>query len=248
MAGTLVGVLVVSLLADGASSASATTGVTPAPAPVECPTGLPADTACFTGQDGNGANYSIAIPRDWNGSLVMHAHGGPDLGPASPERSAEDLARWSVMVREGYAWAGSYYRRGGYGTRMAADDTETLRQLFVATFGQPRRTLVHGQSWGGNVAAKVVEIYAAPEGERPTYDGALLTNGVLAGGSRGYNYRVDLRVVYQYYCDNHPRPSEVQYPLWMGLRPGSTLTSAGLRARVQECTGYQSAPADRTPT
>ena len=51
----------------------------------------------------------------------MHAHGGPDLGDASdPARSVEDLGRWRVMVDQGYAWAGSSYRRGGYGTRMAA--------------------------------------------------------------------------------------------------------------------------------
>lgn len=59
------------------------------------------------------------------------------------------------MVDEGYAWAGSSYRRGGYGTRMAAADTENLRRLFVDEFGKPNRTYVHGQSWGGNVAAKV---------------------------------------------------------------------------------------------
>ena len=53
-------------------------------------------------------------------------------------------------------------------------------------------------------------------------------------------------MVYQYYCGNHPRPTEPQYPLWMGLREDSTMTSAGLRSRLQECTGYQSAPADRT--
>lgn len=171
----------------------------------------------------------------------MHAHGGPGLGAPTPQRSANDLARWSVMVREGYAWAGSSYRRGGYGTRMAVADTEQLRRLFVATYGQPRRTFVHGQSWGGNVAAKLVETH------RSGYDAALVTNGIVSGGSRGYNYRVDLRVVYQYYCGNHPRPTEPQYPLWMGLRPDSTMTSSGLRARLQECTGYQSAPADRTP-
>ncbi|MDA5111159.1 hypothetical protein O3V59_22930, partial [Brevibacillus thermoruber] len=79
---------------------------------------------------------------------------------------------------------------------MAAADTENVRRLFVEEFGEPRRTYVHGQSWGGNVAAKVVETYA-PEGG--PYDGALLTNGVLGGASRGYDHRVDLRVVYQYY-------------------------------------------------
>ncbi len=135
---------------------------------------------------------------------------------------------------------GSAYRRGGYGTRMAVADTESARRIFVEEVGEPGRTYAHGQSWGGDVAAKLVEVHPA------SYDGALLTNGVLAGGSRGYDYRVDLRVVYQYYCGNHPRPTEPQYPLWMGLREGSTMTSAGLRARLQECTGFQSDPAART--
>ncbi|MFD7972316.1 hypothetical protein [Streptomyces clavifer] len=216
------------------------------PVGVPCPAEVTAEATCYAGQDSHGAHYAIAVPRDWNGTLVMHAHGGPDLGAGSdPQRSMDDLGRWSVMVEEGYAWAGSSYRRGGYGTRMAATDTENLRRLFVKEFARPRATLIHGQSWGGNVAAKAVEMYAA--GGRPAYDGALLTNGVLAGGSRGYDYRVDLRVVYQYYCGNHPRPSEPAYPLWMGLREGSTMTAAGLRARLEECTGYTTPPAGRTP-
>ncbi|GAA4011197.1 DUF6351 family protein [Allokutzneria multivorans] len=208
------------------------------PTPASCPAGVQAK--CYTGQDSNGAYYAIAVPEKWNGSLVVHAHGGPDLTETSdPARSVEDLGRWAVMVREGYAWAGSSYRRGGYGTRMGAEDTENVRRLFVEAFGRPQKTFLHGQSWGGDVAAKVAEMYRG-------YDGMLLTNGVLAGGSRGYDYRVDLRVVYQYYCGNHPRPSEPQYPLWMGLRKDSTLTSAGLGARVQECTGIESKPGERT--
>jgi pimeloyl-ACP methyl ester carboxylesterase len=114
---------------------------------------------------------------------VVHAHGGPDLGAASAERSREDLDRWAVMVSEGNAWAGSSYRRGGYGTQMAAADTEQVRRLFVDAFGKPDTTLLHGQSWGGNVAAKALEIYGQKRAGR--YDGALLTNGVLAGASRG---------------------------------------------------------------
>nr|QEO74062.1 hypothetical protein [uncultured bacterium] len=219
-------------------------GLAPAPAAgapptVACPEPLPAETACYGGQDGNGAFYSIAIPRDWNGTLVLHTHGGPDLGAPTQDRSVDDLTRWSVMVREGYAWAGSSYRRGGFGTQMAIADTENLRGYFTRTFGKPKVTILHGQSWGGNIASKAAEQYH--------YDGVLLTNGVLAGASRGYNYRVDLRVVYQYYCGNHPRPSEPQYPLWMGLRKDSTMTSTGLRARLQECTGIESKPEERTP-
>ncbi|MFI6939175.1 alpha/beta hydrolase family protein [Streptomyces sp. NPDC050418] len=212
--------------------------------PAACPAAIGDKASCYTGRDANGAYYAMAIPKDWNGDLVVHAHGGPDLGDASdPARSVEDLDRWSVMVDEGYAWAGSSYRRGGYGTRMGAIDTENVRRQFVAEFGTPGRTFLHGQSWGGDVAAKTLEMYGDRRGP---YDAALLTNGVLAGGSRGYDYRVDLRVVYQYYCDNLPRPTEPQYPLWQGLRADSTLTTTGFRARLRECTGYDQAPAERT--
>lgn len=238
------GLCLAGVLAGTLAQAPAAQARSAPPEPATCPPGLAGDATCYTGTDANGAHYAIAVPERWNGSLVVHAHGGPDLGDASdPARSVEDLERWQVVVDQGYAWAGSSYRRGGYGTRMAAADTENVRRLFVEEFGRPLRTYVHGQSWGGDVAAKVVETYAGPHGP---YDGALLTNGVLAGGSRGYDYRVDLRVVYQYYCANLPRPEEPQYPLWQGLRRDSTLTTAGLRARLQECTGYASPPAGRT--
>jgi hypothetical protein len=171
LAGVVVGALTSapSVHADGGHPVSAV-----------CPASLTGTATCYTGQDSNGAYYAIAIPKTWNGSFVVHAHGGPDLGDGSdPERSVGDLDRWAVMVKEGYAWAGSSYRRGGYGTRMAAEDTENVRRLFIKEFGTPKRTYVHGQSWGGDVAAKVVETYSSKHGP---YDGALLTSGVLAGG------------------------------------------------------------------
>ncbi|MBM2614049.1 hypothetical protein JIG36_00580 [Actinoplanes sp. LDG1-06] len=187
----------------------------------------------MTGRDANGAYYTMAVPDHWNGSLVVHAHGGP---ARSYDQSStdEDLAEWAVMVEQGYAWVASSYRRGGYGVRMAAADTDNARRLFIARFGPPRRTYLHGQSFGGNVAAKVAETYDG-------YDGVLLTSGLLAGGSRGYDHRVDLRVVYQYYCRNLPRPSEPQYPLWQGLPADSPLTPDDVSERLHECTGTSTA-------
>ncbi len=99
---------------------------------------------------------------------------------------------------------------------------------------------MHGQSWGGNIAAKVSELYGS------NYDGTLLTSGVVAGGSRGYYFRLDLRAVYQFYCNNHPLPDEPQYPLWMGLPAGSMLDAAELMRRANDCTGYQLPPEERT--
>src|SRR5262245_28807544 len=64
------------------------------PAPSACPHTLSEVATCYSGEDDNGAHYAIAIPHDWNGSLVVHAHGGPDLSEGSdPARSPEDLER-----------------------------------------------------------------------------------------------------------------------------------------------------------
>ncbi|MDM0090353.1 MULTISPECIES: hypothetical protein [unclassified Variovorax] len=219
-----------------------------APQAAECPRGVPVSAQCYNGRDAEGAFYWIAIPAGWQREvLVMHTHGGPELGAPSLARGAEDLQRWSVMVKAGYAWAGSTYRRGGYGVTMAGEDTERLRRLFVRYFGQPRRTVLHGQSYGGGVASKAAERYGPVPGQQPAYDGVLLTSGVLSGGGNAYEFRLDLRVVYQYVCHNHPRPDEPTYPLWQGLPPGATLTHAELAERLRECTGVGLPAAQRSP-
>jgi alpha-beta hydrolase superfamily lysophospholipase len=203
------------------------------PSSAPCPEALPAATRCLTGRDDAGALYWIAVPADWNGTLVLHAHGGPELGPPRAERTEQDLKRWAVMVKAGYAWAGSTYRQGGVAVRAAGEDTERLRRIFIASVGQPKLTILHGQSWGASVAAKAAEAY--PGG----FDGVLLSSGVLGGGTRSYDFRLDLRAVYQALCGNHPLPSEPSYPLWQGLPPGSALTHADLAKRVDDCIGIR---------
>ncbi len=219
------------------------------PKPTACPAPVPADARCYSGADGQGAFYWIAIPKDWQPLgkvLVMHAHGGPETGPPKAERSEQDLKRWAISVKAGHAWAGSTYRRGGYGVSFAAEDTERLRQLFVRHFGAPRITLLHGQSYGGAVASKAAELYAPVPGQRRAYDGVLLTNGVLGGGNSAYEFRLDLRVVYQAACRNHPLPTESQYPLWMGLPSDAKLTRSELAERVKACTGIGAPREQRT--
>jgi alpha-beta hydrolase superfamily lysophospholipase len=217
-----------------------------AQAAAACPGALDAVATCYRGADANGARYWIAIPRHWNRTLVVHAHGGPRMSHAANDDNREDLERFAVTVRQGYAWAGSAYRRPGYGVLLAAEDTDNLRALFVRRFGTPAHVFLHGQSWGGNVAAMVAERHArAPDG-KPYYDGAVLTSGMLAGGTLNYLHRADLRAVYQYYCGNHPRPDEPSYPVWMGLPPGTALTAQELARRVDDCLGLDRPAAQRS--
>lgn len=217
-----------------------------APVAAACPEGAPDDARCMRGRDSAGAHYLIVMPEKWNRVLVVHAHGGPTLGEPKIERADADIKRWAIIVHAGYAYAASVFRQGGVAVRSAAQDTERVRRIFGTHVATPRRTILHGQSWGAGVAAKTAEMYADAMAGASPYDGLLLTSGVIAGGTRAYDFRLDLRTVYQYLCGNHPRPDEASYPLWMGLPKDSKLTRAELAARADECLGVRKPAGQRS--
>ena len=216
-----------------------------APVAGACPPGVPDGARCLRGQDSARAHYLIVVPAAWSGVLVVHAHGGPSLGEPTPARADADIKRWAIVVRAGHAWAASVFRQGGVAVRSAAEDTERVRRIFIDHVARPRRTILHGQSWGAGVAAKTAEMFGAT-GARAPYDGVLLSSGVLAGGTRSYDFRLDLRVVYQALCANHPKADEPAYPLWMGLPPDSRLSRAELAARADDCLGVRRPAAERS--
>ncbi len=214
--------------------------------PAVCPENVATGSRCLSGRDSAGAYFWFAVPPQWNGTLVVHAHGGPELGDPKADRVAADLARWSVWTRAGYAYAGTGFHQGGVAVRSAAEDIERVRQLFVQQVAAPTRTVLHGQSWGAGVAARAAELSATASNGRSPYVAVLLTAGVLGGGSQSYDFRFDLRAVYQAVCRNHPRADEPAYPLWQGLPLSSTLTRAELASRVDECTGVRKAASERS--
>jgi hypothetical protein len=79
-----------------------------------------------------------------------------------------------------------------------------------------------------------------------SWDGILLTSGVVAGPTT-YDFRLDIRALYQYLCNNHPRPTEPAYPLSIGLPADSKMTNADLAQRANECLGTGTPAAKRTP-
>jgi pimeloyl-ACP methyl ester carboxylesterase len=180
------------------------------------------------------------MPAKWSGVLVVHAHGGPSLGEPKASRAEEDFKRWEITVAQGHAWAGSVFRQGGFAVTTAAQDTERVRRIFVDHVSNPRLTLLHGQSWGAMVATRAAELYPS------SWQGILLTSGVVAGPST-YDFRLDLRAIYQHLCGNHPRPDEPQYSLAIGLPADSTLTNAEVANRAEACLGVRKPAAQRTP-
>lgn len=211
-----------------------------APQAAACPEGVPAGARCLRGQDSARSHYLIVMPAQWSGVLVVHAHGGPSLGEPQPSRADEDIKRWAITVRIGHAWAGSVFRQGGFAVTTAAEDTERVRRIFVQHVAQPKRTLLHGQSWGAMVATRAAELYPK------SWEGILLTSGVVAGPGT-YDFRIDLRAIYQHLCGNHPRPDEPAYHLALGLPATGRMSNAEVAARADECLGLGRPAAQRTP-
>ena len=216
------------------------------PGTIACPEAVAEIAVCYSAKLESGAYVLAAMPKRWNGNLIVFAHGGPSLEAATAASSKGDLAKYAVEVERGFGWVASSYRRAGYGVAMAAADTDDARKFFIARIAKPKRTLVHGASYGGLVAAKLVESFAKNPDGSLNYDGAFLNSGLVSGAAVGYEFRADLRVVYQYYCNNLPRPGEQQYPLWLGIPADSKMTVKDMESRVEECTGVSKMAAERT--
>ncbi len=210
-----------------------------APQPTNCPKSVADQTRCWQGVDSASAPYFIAMPGNWSGVLVVHAHGGPGLAKPTLERSKEDLVRWAITVNQGHAWVGSAFSQGGFAVKSAAEDSERVRKIFIQHIAKPKRTVLHGQSWGAMVATKAGEMFPK------SWDGILLTSGVVAGPIT-YDFRMDLRAIYQALCGNHPKADEASYELSLGQPAQTSLKIADVASRADECLGVSKSKAWRT--
>lgn len=134
-----------------------------------------------------GANYTISVPSNWNGTLVLYSHGyvfanQPLLKPAP---AVSDASTGAVLLKIGYALAGSSYSRNGWALQQAFHDQIRLLDYFNATCGHPSRTIAWGDSLGGIITAGLVQLY--PD----RFNGALPMCGVVAGGIGTWNQALD---------------------------------------------------------
>lgn len=169
------------------------------------------------------------------------------MTPPAPDTTDEDLVRYAEFVVEGWAWVSTSRRRAGFAVQRGGEDALAARDAAAGVLGPIRLSVLHGQSWGGAISARAIETLNAPraDGRRP-WDAALLTNAVLAGPTRAYDMRVDLRAAFQAVCGTHPRPDEAQYPVVLGLPRGARMTREEVMLRFNACTGADLAPEART--
>jgi pimeloyl-ACP methyl ester carboxylesterase len=106
----------------------------------------------------NGANYKILFPENWKGKLLMYAHGYEFMGTQPRQSKSPDWPqRMKPFLDRGFAVAASDYAHQGLALAQGVDDTEVLRQFFVAKYGQPDSTLIAGHSMGGGISIATLE-------------------------------------------------------------------------------------------
>ena len=79
----------------------------------------------------NGAGWRIEVPDNWNGDLVLYAHGFRSAtGPNGPRLTVDNPGIRAHLIAKGYAWAASSYRANGYVPGTGAEDTNDLLKIF----------------------------------------------------------------------------------------------------------------------
>ena len=126
-----------------------------------------------------GAPWRLDVPAQWNGELVMLAHGYEPVGvprqtPMAPADSTQPL------LDAGYAVAQSAYASQGWAVADAITDMERLRQHALTELKHVRRTWMLGFSMGGAVTVASLERHPQGYAGGISLCGANLPGDVLA--------------------------------------------------------------------
>jgi pimeloyl-ACP methyl ester carboxylesterase len=152
------------------------------------------------GQSGPGALYRLVRPDNWNGRLILYAHGYVSTDePVALPAEAEQLA--ALLASQGFAVAYSSFSENGWAVKDGAQRTWQLMNLFTSKFGRPTGVYVSGASMGGLVAIALAERYPA------AFKGVLAACAVAGGTRAQYDYQANVRAVF-----------DVFYP---GVLPGN---------------------------
>lgn len=138
------------------------------------------------------AKYKIYLPENWNGGLVMYAHGYETIGEEGEifEEVIDDFMK--IFTSRGYAYAASNFRKQGLVIKEGIDDTEALRAYFAKKYGNPNLCFITGHSMGGIISLASIEKFPA------LYDGALPLCGWLAPVHFLTKRALDMLVTYDY--------------------------------------------------
>jgi hypothetical protein len=141
------------------------------------------------GSTGPGSVYRLVRPFNWNGILLLYAHGyvSKDAPVAITPDSQLVI---SIAASQGFAVAVSSFSANGYVIKDGTQRTHQLLGLFTSKFGKPTRVYVAGASMGGLIAIRLIESW-------PNEFAGVLPACAMAGGlARQYDYTLNVRVLF----------------------------------------------------
>lgn len=141
------------------------------------------------GRTGPNSVYRLVRPSNWNGILVLYAHGYVSKGlPVSI--TADDELVISLLAPQGFAVAVSSFDETGWVIKDGTQRTHQLLGLFTSKFDKPKRVYIGGASMGGLIAVRVVETWPKD------FAGVLPACAVVGGLGSQYDYVLNVRVLF----------------------------------------------------
>ena len=154
------------------------------------------------GRTGPDSVYRLVRPTNWNGILVLYAHGYVSKGEPVGIAPDDELVI-SLLAPQGFAVAVSSFDENGWVIKDGTQRTHQLLGLFASKFGPPSHVYVGGASMGGLIAIRMIETWPSE------FAGALPACAVAGGLTRQYDYVLNVRALF-----------DVFYP---GVLPGTAV-------------------------
>lgn len=140
----------------------------------------------------SGEIIQIVVPEDWNGELILYAHGYvPAFMPLSlPDEAAKYMPLFTSI---GYAFATTSFKQNGIAILSGLQDMVALRALFIERHGMPERVYLTGGSQGGVITTLGLERYPS------LFDAGLTLCGPCGYFQGQINYYGNFRVLFDYF-------------------------------------------------
>ena len=165
------------------------------------------------------SGYRVEVPANWNGSLVMYAHGFAGNGNVL---SVNNPSIRRYLIQNGYAWAASSYSKNYYDVQAGVEDTNALANEFnkIAakngrTLAAPSKIYITGVSMGGHISAAAIEEETAiTSTSKVKYAGAVPMCAV-AGDTESFDTLAAIQVAAQTVAGFANNPTEK----WLDIEP-----------------------------
>ncbi len=153
---------------------------------------------------GNDELYLICVPENWNGELILYAHGYvgahvPDLTFAEGEQYA------GLVTSVQFAYATTTYSANGLHIQQGIEEMLALKDYAVnyleANYSSPSYVYLAGASQGGAITALTLE--RNPD----AFSGGFSLCGPCGHFEKQLNYYGDFRVIFDYYFKSLVKPT-----------------------------------------